>query len=515
MIPVIETDQAYKDAISAPTRSISVFMQVGYGIDSSAATDMVTMEGAFLPMSSMDQTTDAIYSLSHRFATFEDDGIPTASAMDMRVPPMEPATSPQEVGVWSEDLSDADGNMDWVVTMTFGSVHTSALTVFTPEVHILEAEVTFSANGAETGHYIYTSTGSDFQITEVYDYDRIVFRVLKVDQPYHHLRIIEVEFGASVTLSRDTITGDVRYLSEVDPTGQSYPLNELDFSVINRQWAYDYDSPSKEAEAVAIGRPLELSFRIATDTGARTVRCGRFYIRNLQTGTSTIRVTADDPRVIMTDVSKAWSIPTTQSIADAVDAVCEELFIAHVCDQSLYELYPVRDVTFDEDSTYMEDLTDLFQLYGIEMVPDSLGILQIRPYRAPQSFGTIVESRMFTYPSKSTNLTSYNYLTVRYGDSGRESYDVDLRTTASVAANQLYVNNPLIVTREEAVSVANRILSRLHNAELEVEWTGDPSMEVGDTVGFPGRWSDATERMVLYNEITYNGGLKERTRCVY
>ena len=107
-------------------------------------------------------------------------------------------------------------------------------------------------------------------------------------------------------------------------------------------------------------------------------------------------------------------------------------------------------------------------------------------------------------------------VSVWYGESpNRMTYDRDLREAKTSAVNQLTVNNPLVVTKEEAMAICNHIVANLYNSELDVEWRGDPALQVGDMVSFPGRFSDATPRRVEYQEITYNGGLRAKTSVVY
>ena len=510
---MIDTDQAYKDAINARERRIDVYMSIGFGIDNTSADDMTEGEFQGLPMSSLPQITDANYVMTTGLATFEGYGIPTAASAGMRTGPITAAEAPIEAGIWSDEISDADGNMDWSLKMSFSQTHQSSLTLFTPEVHILQAEVVFSKDGVETLRQTYTSSTENFALTDVAEYDEILITVEKVDKPYMHLRIIEVEFGSSVTLSRSTITGKVSYIAEKDRTGLSVPLNELSFSIINAGWVYDYDSPSGIAKAVVIGKPLMLSFSIETSDGNRTIQGGSFIIRDVNLKETVADVTANDPRVLFTDVNKDWTLPTTKSIGDAMDEICEELGINHLCSDAMYTLFPPRDCVFDADSTYMDDILEIFQLLGLDMVPGADGILRIDYIHEPEDYGTVALGRMYSYPQKKTESNPYNYISVHYGES-TESVDLDLRTDKTVAISQLSVRNDLVMTQQEAQSILTRLASAINTAELEVRWAGDPSLEVGDLVGFPGRWSQAESRYLAYQEITYEGGMTCESRCI-
>ena len=223
-------------------------------------------------------------------------------------------------------------------------------------------------------------------------------------------------------------------------------------------------------------------------------------------GQGVANVTADDPRVVFTDVHEAWTAPASVSIGDTLDSVCEALYVIHTCEESLYEMYPPRDLVFTEDTTYMEDIHNLLQLMGLQMWPDAKGVLQFRQYPEAQSYGVVDGSAMYSFPQKQSNLRAYNYISVRYGDTG--SYNIDLRGNSTAqAVNQISVSNPLVETEAEARTIAERVRANLHNEELSVQWVGDPSVEVGDRIGFPGRWSDARERRIVSQSIRYDGGM--------
>ncbi|MBR1452378.1 MAG: hypothetical protein IJ592_02640, partial [Candidatus Methanomethylophilaceae archaeon] len=278
-------------------------------------------------------------------------------------------------------------------------------------------------------------------------------------------------------------------------------------------FVYDYDSPDTLKRNVNLGMPVLLTFKVAVEGGYESIACGRYIIRSMDPGSGTIRITADDSRVIFTDVRAAWSIPVTQSLGDALDDLCESLYMAHSCDLSLYSLYPPRDISFGADTTYMQDLTNLMQLLDLQMIPDEGGYVVFRPHTSGGDYGNVDKSRMYCYPQKQTNYSQYNYIRVSYGES--QHYDFDLRSQdLNEAINQLAINNPLVKTEAEARRIAESVASRLHTTELMVDWVGDLSLEVGDTVGFPGRWSEASPRTVMTQEMFYDGGMSMRTTVI-
>ena len=514
---MIVTDDDYKQAIASDLRSIDIFLGIGFGIDNTAADDMTGITAGLLPMSSRAQVTDAVYSLGRNLATFEGDGIPTDPAENMVVPPVDDSTTTIETALWSDVISGSDGSMDWTVSLSFGSVHESALTVYSGGVVTTTKLFVSLSESGSWGHSVTVdaASGENIHIDQSHRYDTLRIQVLKIDKAYHHARIAEMEFGSSVTLSNNSIRGEVRLVSEKDATEQRCPLDEVTFEVINEGWIFDFDSPSRENDSVSVGKPMLMSFRVRTSSGYRTIPCGKYYIRDIDMSEGSARVTADDPRAIMTDVMEEWGIPQATSIGEATDTVCDSLLIAHLCDTSLYSMYPPRDLSFGSSSTCMEDVRNVLQRIGLEMHPQNDGILRFTTTVTPQSYGAVEESRMLSYPQKKTNLSTYNMVSVTYGEDRRQSYVSDLRTTSAASLNMLRVDNPLVMTEDEAKVICDRIVANLYNSELDVEWRGDPALQVGDMVSFPGRFSDATPRRVEYQELTFNGGLSARTSVVY
>lgn len=69
-----DAPSGYSDAVVSDNRTIDIFLSVGLGMDTTAADDLESVGGTFLPMSNTDQVIDAVYYLTSEMATFEGDG---------------------------------------------------------------------------------------------------------------------------------------------------------------------------------------------------------------------------------------------------------------------------------------------------------------------------------------------------------------------------------------------------------------------------------------------------------
>lgn len=511
---MIPTDDDWKEGINSPARAVSIYMAIGHGIDPTAFSDITAIGFSGLPMSSGEQLTDAKYIMTPGLATFEGDGIPTSAQARMRTGPLTPAKGAIEAGVWSDTISDADGAISWTLSITLSKPHTSALTIYAQDVIITEGMVTRKKDGAVVATDAIDGTSLTMGFEDVVEFDELVLQVSKLAQPFRHVRIIEIEFGSSRTLSREQLTGKAVLVEESDRTHTTVPLHQLSFSVINEGWVYDYDSPQAQAAFLAVGRPVVLSYSVQSSNGTRSIMCGRYFIRLMNTSDGTVSITADDPRVQLTDVSKAWSIPTTKSIGDALDEVLLEIGLSHSVDMSLYSVYPPREWSWDASTTYLDDLQEVCQFLWLDMVPGADGVLRVVPMPTPEAYGSVSKDRMLSYPQIKTESRKYNFVSVGYGDSADE-VSRDLRQDKlNEAVNQLRIRNSLVMTEAEATALLDHIVPTLEGDQLETSWAGDPSLQAGDMAGFPGRYEDAVSRYVTYNEITYDAGLRMVTRCL-
>ena len=514
---VYEMPEGYKEAISADTRDIDVFVSVGADIDATAADDVTAVEGGFLPMTNTAQMVDANYQMTEWMATFEGDGIKTSADFGNLAPPIEAVAYPPEVGIWSDVISDAQGNIDWTLTIRLSAVHTSALTVYTYDTGILEAEAEFWVGEELQG----TATMEAFQgyisETKSFDYDKIVLHVTRLESPYHHVKIVEVEFGASIAYNKRSLTGTVALTQDMDLTMQSIPLHELDFELLNVTGEYDPDNPDGAFDALKLSYPVDFSITIARDGAQFTVPCGRFIITDKVASDTTLKVTCYDSRVTFSQNFSEVSLKTSQSFGDFFTALFADFHIPYEIDDGLFEMYPDQDITFD--STQFDVLTCMLfieQYFGIWLVPQRNGNIRITTTLPAGEYGLYPPELMYSYPLPSSFQT-YNFIQVAYGTTeSMMQYTLDLRTDQSQAKTQVSIMNPLVKTEDKAAELAQRIAASMIAAQVETECRADPAIDMNDSIELEGKWSsgNATTFKVIHQELLYDGGLTTTLRTV-
>lgn len=499
----------YEDAVRSMDRTEDIYLSLGMGIDHTAADDVTAISGSFLPLSNTDQATDAVYQLTPGLATWERDGIRTALSAGNIAPPLQSTDYPPEAGLWSDAISDGDGNITFDIAITLSKSHSSAFRIFTEEMNVVAGTVTFHNGDSSETHDLECHDGYA-QVAEIVTYDSIDIHITKIDQFYAHVRIPELEFGAAITLSKSQLTeGGVTWISEIDPLELTMPLGEVDLSIINVEGDYDVDNPGGAYAELAIGYPIELSFTIRSGGQRFTIPCGQFIISEKQAEDNALRLTCCDPRWMLSSVYSSWSLPGNQSIGTTLDDLLDEYNVAHIVDEDLFDLTP-ETADFTDQTSILDDLLSIQQRYAIYFLPNRDGMVHVTKTWPSDDYGDAELRDLYTWPEPQ-NMTTYNFVSIKYGgENSTTYYQVDLRTDPSESKQTLQISNPLILTTEEAQTLANRIIGRMFSVKTETDWRGDPALDLCDTIGIPGKWTQTTPDTykVIKTETTYDGAIR-------
>ncbi len=509
---MFEAPAGYREVAQSTDRAETVYMSLGINIDNTAADDLTGITGNSLPMSNGLQLTDATYEIETGLATFEADGIPTASGSRSIIPPIL-ASGGIKVGWWGGDISDSEGNVETVFTVALSAPHTSAFTIYTDGPSILEGEVIFSLSGEDTtvplvGHSnSAVASGSE-------TYDSITVRITRISEPYKHVRITEIEFGDSVTISTSTLANEITYIDEIDPLYKGLPMRELDFELINVNGEYDEDNPNTLFTRLAIGNPINLSYMIMGNGTKYTIPMGRFVLAEKRPSGNNMAVVAYDIRWHLSRVYLSWGISASESIGATLDRLLTTVEIPHDIDSDVYSIYPVSDYTFGTDNSVLDNIQAVIQAYGLTFIPDRYGSVIIGTTWASDDYGLIPPTIQFSWP-ETAQLNRYNFIDIIYGTGVH--YQRDLRGDPNTARIALTFSNQLIVTQAQAEALCNRVVAHLYSKAVMVEWASDPVADLYDSLEVYSMWTlnqTPSAYKAVKREITFNGMLKETTTLV-
>lgn len=484
------TSDAYKDAQSADDRKVVPYITRGVGFDPTAADDIVSVEFDGLPLSNPTQIVDANYVMTPGLATFEGDGIPSASSAGMIAPPIEAVSYPPEAGVWSRDISDADGLIEWTLDIRLSKAHTSAFSIYTDTAHVLEGRLTYY-NGEDVARdVVIDATSEVFGDPVITTFDRVVFTSIRIDQPYHHIRIVEIEFGASLTLSTSVLGDTLTLLTEYDPLGISCPISELDFYLLNVEGEYDQDNPASLLPQVEKGLPVTFALTVMTAEGQESIPMGRYYITERKGSDTLLQITAQDARSILQTIYEPITLTTTESLGLMFENLLTDLDIPYVIEDSVYQVMPDADITMDDqDRDLLTQSLFIQQYYGVYLIPGRDGYLHVTTDNAGDDFPVVTAENVITYPTPTTAKT-YNYIQVSYKEGTTTKYHViDMRADSSEAKSALSLNNPLVRDSTNAERLAMNLRASIYSQLYDIETFGDASVDPRDVVPVEGRWT--------------------------
>ena len=503
----------YVSAMRADTRDLDLFLAIGVNIDQSSADDYTATEAGPLAFGNPVQLVDAVYDIEQGTATFEAYGIPSAVSAGMVAPPIAPTTYPPEWGFWSDIISDADGLIDWTLTINLSAEHTSAFTLFTRQVSILDATVTFKAGGEVTASGAMEADINSVKYAAAVRYDTIIVHITRISAPYRHIRVSEIEFGASKTFNKSSLMDSVSLVEETDPLMTSIPLYEMDFTVINVLGEWDPDNPLGSFGSIPATFPIQAGVSCYSGETMWTVPLGRYIIAEKKANETKLSVVCYDPRKSLQDTYGSWSLKTTVSFGAWATSILTDMHIPHIVDDAVFAMKPVRDYTSKDDVSLLTMFLWIEQMYDIWLTPARDGFIHVEKGRRSGEYGSMDPDMQYTYPLPHA-YTSYNTIQVSYGtETARKRYVVDLRKSTTEAKSQISIDNPIVQTEDEAIGIAERVRSALYSAMVEVEWRTDALVDIGDSVGLTGRWSDdAVVYDVVYQETVYDGSLTAHTR---
>lgn len=496
------------------------YITIGIGADVTAADDVTSIVGNNALLSNPSEILDAYYTIDSILANYEGDGIPTAVSYGMVAPPLDAQDPPPRKGVWSRDIVASDGTIDWNLTITLSQPHSTALSLYFDGTDV-SGTVDFTLNGVSVRTIPMSSTDGVFVYDKVVRYDTMTIRVTRGTVPYMHVKLAELEFGATRTLSSSELCDTINVIQETDLLQSSIPLHELDFSLINVDGKYDLDNLdeegiNKDLERIAIGVPVTLSFTLIDGDVQSTHVIGRYTIAKHNAEEESLQITAYDYRAVLQNKTSPVYISTTTELATSISSMLSVFHVPHIVDDNARFIYPTHDYIFDEDTPALDQLLYIQQMYQIFVVPERDGMLHIQ-YGEPRGTVTpLTQDVMTSYPKPSLT-TSYNYITIEYGPKGnKETFNYDLRKDPNELVGALVFSNPLIQTQAEAEELAMRIKDRIFTQKYLAEAIGDPDFRVGQSVAIEGRFSAGspfTYRIQML-EMEYDGGLTMRVEGV-
>jgi hypothetical protein len=328
-------------------------------------------------------------------------------------------------------------------------------------------------------------------------YSRIEIEVLKWSHPFQRVRCLEIVLGIERTYTKSDLLG-YEHTESVDLLSAALPLSQITFRLRNDDNRWNPDNPTGYEKYLNEQQEVSVRYGMDVGDGVEWIDGGMFWVSEWNTPSNGMEAvfTARDAIEFMTDIYSGVRSGTLYDIA--VSALRQ-------ADLPVSSGYIVSDVLkkyttdFTEDSSeYM--ISDILQMVahigGCVFYQDRKGIIHIEPRSEEHSEYTIGPDISYSHPEYTLNKPLKAVSVAYTEDNDRVSVEVSSRGSVQT------VDNPLIVTREEAVRVGELARNILANRKvISGEFRSDLRLDVLDNITVESKYA---KNIICLTDITYS-----------
>lgn len=481
-------------------------------VDASVLATATASTGAFFSM--LAQTHDKIPYMSRKLATVE----PDEWKLDGSYAIVRQDKDNDEVGYWSQSLSDENGNISVELVYSFETPQTSRgititfddrtqnfATDFSVTAYDSNEEVIATVSVADNDSYVVSAD----MLAENYTRIKIVFT--KTNKPFRRLRVAEVTFGYLRAFSGDEIVSvKVDYETTID--GLTLPSNRLSLTIDNTDRRYNIINPVGIYRYLQKGQGLNASILI---NGER-VSMGRFYFDTARSddNSMTVTITAYDKMYPLTDLTINVGASGTWTLKEAVEAIIEAtgMTIAKDLPDELGARVIGKNIppnTSARDAFRMAAQAAMCICYF-----DRLDVLKFIEPVISDAVDSLDNDRMVILPTiTDTGLINSIEIESR-NDYSDDSVDV-LYTAQDIAYDEderkLTITNPLVLSDDVAEWLLRMSKYRI---EYEIDERGNPARELVDIVNIADVYGENKNGITVKQSFTAGKGLTGQIKAV-
>lgn len=534
-----DVSQAYKQAVYAPTRKTAA--QVRFEIlDNEAYEDHTSSVTSEAEISRLDQITNKIRSMSHRYATFERDYFKLDGTY--HIPPKQDESPDSELGWWSDAISDENGVFatPQVLEFVFSEAHHSmGLTItFDPMAREYASDFQIDVYGVDG--LIYSQNVTDnrnavYVLVQGLDsYTRIVITITKWAKPFRRIRVTEVDFGVIKVYQGDKLI-KVNLIEQMNVVGDTLPANEVRFTIDNSTREFNILNPDgfyrflKERQEVS----LSLGVEIAEDE-FEYINYEKYYLTEWQSDEGALTTTFTARNIFELLEQKEYTESAAGTLYDLANDIMTRAGIEdYFIDDALAD---IPTAGFSDKLTYRKALQCIGIAGKCAVYQDRTGVLQIRRFELLDEQTTYF---VFAGPDMYTGMTypavdsGYDMKNINFDNVYREpqiKLDKLVHTLTMVVHDgeqqdeitfvnegvkegvSLTCDNPLIQSPELAADVAAWILEESNlRALYQINWRQNPCLETGDIVIVEDSFGAKKQSRITKQEYEFAGYLSGKT----
>lgn len=235
-----------------------------------------------------------------------------------------------EIGWWSGEISDVQGNINQVLEFNFIESHSSIgfTVIFDDKANEYAADFVIQVYGENNmllGEDIVIGNNSSKYISDmpVDNYRRVKLTFTKTSKPFRRVRVCEVVFGIIEVFNKDN-TSELNVLYEASLNADVFSSHELSIVIDNKDRKYNMINPRGIYRFLQQGQVLKAELGVGpTSNNVERVNLGKFYYSYSQAedDSLTARITANDLAYTLINTRCRLGTTGTWTVNEAVNSV--------------------------------------------------------------------------------------------------------------------------------------------------------------------------------------------------
>lgn len=488
-------------------------------VDTDAAEDAIPIATSEAEISSLNQTHNRIDEMSKKIATLEKDYFLLDGSFEL---PDEVDNG--EVGWWSDEISDIDGNFDTlqILEFDFAQDHSSiGLTIifdnktdeyaadFKIEVFDSLDTIIYEDDIVDNTSYIYKIE------TSLENYRKIIITFTKTAKPFRRVRVCEVAFGIVEYFNKNNAV-NLNILYEVFLNAEKFTAHELDITIDNSDKKYNMINPNGVYRYLQQGQVMFVELGVGPDKNSvEKVNMGKFYYTtsNAEDDSLTARITAHDLSYTLVQTRCRIGETGTWTVNEAVAAVIEDsgLEIETVIPAEIGNRVINKCIPYN--LSHRESLRMIAQAAMCTCYFNRDDKLVFAELEVAETAVDKLDNDNMSVPAKVKDLGRVNKveLIVRDEYADIENVYVASNKESEESERVKSFENPLAY---DGQAVAEWLLSiEQMRIKYELQERGNPAREITDTVKIYDAFGENRNAIITKEEYMYDGTLNAYTEA--
>lgn len=421
-----------------------------------------------------------------------------------------------DTGFVSEMLSDSDGRFDTppTITISFAEMRLTRIpgvTITWGKAHN-EWATSFCVTAYSGGVPIKRRAITDnTDVTTVVDmslenYDTITIEILSWCLPNHRARCENISLGLDIVYTKNDLMG-FSHSQSADLLSATLPKNEITFKLRNDKNQWNPDNTTGVEQYLLERQEVRLRYGLTLGESIEWIDGGTYWLSEWSTPSNGIE-TSFTARDLLEFMDETYTGILSGTLYDIAVAVFEQAALPTQGDGSpRYFVHPVlKDYTTTITDGYLmsEVLQMIAHAGNCVMYQDRKGVMRVEPWNDKYS-GYMIDSNVsFSHPEYNIN-KPMKAASVGYGTDQR--LVVPVGNNGSVQT----IDNPLLLTEEDALRVADRAVKMLSNRKvISGDYRADVRMDVLDPVVVTSKYASNVIAITDVEYSTTGGAIRGR-----